>query len=344
MTADHSKSSSPASCTRSPAGETSNKPATRRDETVKEPLSAAMEVDLCQAFSQMLLRSNVEDVDANDGENPQLCSDYVKDIYCYLRKLELQQCVCPFYLDGAELNGRMRAILVDWLVQVHARFHLLQETLYMCVAIMDRYLQVQAVCRNELQLVGVTAMLLASKYEETYVPSIMDFVYITDRAYTSAQIRAMECKILKELDFVLGRPLPLHFLRRAIKVCEATAELYMLAKYLMELTLVDYDMVHFSPSETAAAALCLSQKVLLQGHWNSKLCYYTGYEEDGLALVMRHMAKNVVKVNKNLTKYTAVRTKYASSKFLRISTIPQLNCSPVKGLAAPLLGQSGRVT
>lgn len=55
---------------------------------------------------------------------------------------QLQQSVRPHYLDGRTINGRMRAILVDWLVQVHSRFHFLQETLYMCVAIMDRFLQV----------------------------------------------------------------------------------------------------------------------------------------------------------------------------------------------------------
>lgn len=48
-----------------------------------------MEEEVCQAFSEMLLRSDVEDVDADDGEDPQLCSDYVKDIYWYLRKLEV---------------------------------------------------------------------------------------------------------------------------------------------------------------------------------------------------------------------------------------------------------------
>lgn len=80
--------------------------------------------------------------------------------------------------------------------------------------------QAQPISHKELQLVGVTAMLLAAKYEEIHAPSIVDFVYITDTAYTSAQIRAMEQKILKELDFFLGRPLALHFLRRAAKVCE----------------------------------------------------------------------------------------------------------------------------
>uniref|UniRef100_A0A8D0ED15 Cyclin B2 n=1 Tax=Salvator merianae TaxID=96440 RepID=A0A8D0ED15_SALMN len=258
-----------------------------------KPLSSFAELDLCQAFSEVLHR-NVEDVDANDSEDPQLCSDYVKDIYWYLRRLEVQQRVSPFYLDGTELTGRMRAILVDWLVQVHARFQLLQETLYMGVAVLDRFLQVHPVSRKELQLVGVTAMFLAAKYEEIYSPSISDFVYMTDSAYTSVQVRAMEQKILTQLNFALGRPLPLHFLRRAAKA----------------------------------------------GEMKSKgLCYYTGYEEERLLPVMEHMAKNVVRVNRNLTKYLAVKNKYSSRKFLRTSTIPELNCSLIKDLAAPLLAE-----
>ncbi|KFP25577.1 G2/mitotic-specific cyclin-B2, partial [Colius striatus] len=231
------------------------------------PMDVSMqEEDLCQAFSDVLL-NNVEDIDAEDKENPQLCSDYVKDIYLYLRELELQQSVHPHYLDGKAINGRMRAILVDWLVQVHSRFQLLQETLYMCIALIDRFLQSHPVPRKRLQLVGVTAMLLASKYEEMYSPDVADFVYITDNAYTSREVREMEMIILKELNFNLGRPLPIHFLRRASKAGEADAKQHTLAKYLMELTLIDYDMVHHRPSEIAAAALCLSQKILGHNKW-----------------------------------------------------------------------------
>ncbi|NXG31170.1 CCNB2 protein, partial [Dromaius novaehollandiae] len=301
------------------------------------PMDVSMqEEDLCQAFSDVLLNS-VEDIDAEDWENPQLCSDYVKDIYLYLRQLELQQSVRPRYLDGKAINGRMRAILVDWLVQVHSRFQLLQETLYMCVAVMDRFLQSHPVPRKRLQLVGVTALLLASKYEEMFSPDVADFVYITDNAYTSDEVREMEIVILKELNFDLGRPLPLHFLRRASKAGEADAEQHTLAKYLMELTLVDYDMVHHHPSEIAAAALCLSQKILGRNKWGMKQQYYTGYSEDSLGITMKHMAKNIVKVNENLTKYTAVKNKYASSKLLMISTIPQLNCRIIKDLASSLV-------
>ncbi|XP_053318567.1 G2/mitotic-specific cyclin-B2-like [Spea bombifrons] len=297
------------------------------------PMDVSMkEEELCQAFSATL--SNVEDIDADDGGNPQLCSEYVMDIYNYLRQLEVQQSIRPRYLDGTEVNERMRAILVDWLIQVHSRFQLLQETLYMGVAVMDRFLQVQPVSRSKLQLVGVTSLLLASKYEEMYAPEIADFVYITDNAYTTSQIREMEMIMLRELNFDLGRPLPLHFLRRASKSCSADAEQHTLAKYLMELTLIDYDMVHFRPSEIAAAALCLSQKVLAQGCWGATQRHYTGYTEDDLHMIMKNMAKNVTKVNQNLTKHVAVRNKYASSKLMKISTIPQLMSPIIMDLAS----------
>jgi hypothetical protein len=104
-------------------------------------------------------------------------------------------------------------------------------------------------------------MFVASKYEEMYAPEIGDFVYITDGAYTQAQIRQQEIDILKVLDFDLGRPLPLHFLRRNSKAGCVDARIHTLAKYLMELTLVEYGLVHVPPSKLAAAALAISMKV-----------------------------------------------------------------------------------
>ncbi|XP_069046639.1 G2/mitotic-specific cyclin-B2 [Lepisosteus oculatus] len=296
------------------------------------------EEELCQAFSEAML--DIEDIDALDGEHPQLCSEYVKDIYVYLKQIELQQAIRPRYLEGCEINERMRALLVDWLIQVHCRFHLLQETLYMTVAILDRFLQVQPVSRKKLQLVGVTAMLIAAKYEEMYAPEIGDFVYITDNAFSKAQIRQMEMLILKELNFELGRPLPLHFLRRASKAGNADAEKHTLAKYFMELTLMDYDMVHYHPSEVAAAALFLSQTVLDGSSWTTTQRHYAGYSEENLKTIMQHLAKNVVRLNNGLTKHTAIKNKYASSKLLRISTIPQLRSSTIQDMAAPLLENS----
>lgn len=82
----------------------------------------------------------------------------------------------------------MRAILIDWLVEVHLKFKLVPETLYLTVNLIDRYLEKEQVNRQKLQLVGVTSMMIASKYEEIYPPIIKDFVYITDNAYTKEEI------------------------------------------------------------------------------------------------------------------------------------------------------------
>ncbi|XP_051919945.1 G2/mitotic-specific cyclin-B2 isoform X1 [Hippocampus zosterae] len=292
------------------------------------------EVELCQAFSNALLP--VDDVDEDDANMPQLCSEYVKDIYRYLHQLEVEQPVHANYMQGYEITDRMRALLIDWMVQVHSRFQLLQETLYLSVAVLDRFLQIQPVSRRKLQLVGVTAMLVASKYEETYPPIVGDFAYVTDSAFTNAQILEMEQLVLKSLNFQLGRPLPLHFLRRASKVANSDVERHTLAKYLMELTLIDYEMVHYRPSEIAAAALCLSQLLLNELPWSTTQEHYSTYSEAHLRPIMQHIAKNVVRVNGGKTKFQAVRNKYSSSKLMKISLIPQLNSQLISNLAACL--------
>merc|ERR1719191_187164 len=181
---------------------------------------------------------------------------------------------------------KMRSVLVDWLIGVHLQFHLLQETLYTTVAIIDRYLQVEvgrgSVSRAKLQLVGVAAMLIAAKYEEIYAPEVKDFVYITDRAYSERDILKMEIRILATLKFDLGRPLPLHFLRRASKAGGVEAATHTLAKYIMELSLGSYSMVSVSPSVLAASALALAMRALeteskLGDVWSSTLEHYTHY-------------------------------------------------------------------
>ena len=89
-----------------------------------------------------------------------------------------------------DINDKMRAILIDWLVEVHLKFKLMPETLYLTVNLIDRFLSKKPVTRKNLQLVGVTAMLVASKYEEIWAPEVRDFVYISDKAYTRDQARA----------------------------------------------------------------------------------------------------------------------------------------------------------
>lgn len=125
----------------------------RIDAMVISPGSVVMDLSTNsqgeEAFSKQMLKEDVNDIDKDDHDNPQLVSEYVNDIYAYLRQLETRYPVRPQHLvSQTEVNGRMRGILIDWLVQVHLRFHLLQETLYLTVAIIDRYLQVRACCNS----------------------------------------------------------------------------------------------------------------------------------------------------------------------------------------------------
>lgn len=109
-------------------------------------------------------------------------------------------------------------------------------------------------------MVGVTAMWIASKYEEIYAPEVNDFVVIADKSFNQEAMRCMERRILTALNFDLGRPLPLHFLRRNSKAGGVDNRQHTLAKYLMELSLQEYALASCPVSQLAAAALCLSLK------------------------------------------------------------------------------------
>lgn len=122
------------------------------------------------------------------------------------------------YMDSQlEINENMRAILVDWLVVVHSKFELAPETLYLTTNIIDRFLSVKTVPRRELQLVGISAMLIASKYEEIWPPQVDDFVSLADNAYSNVQILVMEKMILGKLEWTLTVPTLYVFLVRFIK-------------------------------------------------------------------------------------------------------------------------------
>ena len=151
------------------------KPSATKKAIVLAPNAAGMDTAADPSGPAVVqLPAGVDDIDRNDAHDPQLVSDYVIEIHDYMRELECQQAVTAGYMAGVqtEIKPEMRAILVDWLVEVHARFKLIPETLQLTVNIMDRYLEAVNTKRKELQLIGVTAMLIASKYEEMYPPEV----------------------------------------------------------------------------------------------------------------------------------------------------------------------------
>jgi len=134
----------------------------------------------------------VDNIDERDTDDPLCATEYVHDMYSLFREKEPSTSVRPVYMENQpHINERMRSILVDWLVEVHLKFKLVPETLYLTVNLIDRYLEREEVSRPKLQLVGVTSLLIASKYEEIYPPELRDLVYICDRAYTRSDVSTM---------------------------------------------------------------------------------------------------------------------------------------------------------
>jgi G2/mitotic-specific cyclin-B, other len=131
----------------------------------------------------------VDNIDERDADDPLCATEYVNDMYGHFRSIEGYKSVRPVFMESQpHINERMRSILVDWLVEVHLKFKLVPETLYLTINLIDRYLERKEVSRPKLQLIGVTSLLIASKYEEIYPPELRDLVYICDRAYTRSEV------------------------------------------------------------------------------------------------------------------------------------------------------------
>lgn len=171
------------------------------------------------------------------------------------------------YMDyQVEVQWSMRSILMDWVVQVHYRFSLLPETLYLCVNYIDRFLSCKIISLDRLQLVGATAMFIAAKFEEINCPSVQEIEYMVGGAYSSERIIEAERLMLYVLQFELGFPGPMSFLRRISKADDYDLEIRTLAKYLLEITIMDERFVSSPASFLAAGAHCLA-RLLLGGNW-----------------------------------------------------------------------------
>ncbi|BGP19401.1 G2/mitotic-specific cyclin [Rhodosporidiobolus nylandii] len=245
-----------------------------------------------------------EDLDRDDEEDPLMVSAYVVEVYEYLRELELTTMPDPEYMSNQnEVTWKMRGILVDWLVEIHTKFRLLPETIFLAVNIIDRFLSVRVVSLVKFQLVGVTALFIAAKYEEVCCPSVQNFLYMTDGGYTDEEILKAERYILGIIGFNLSYPNPINFLRRISKADGYDIQSRTMAKYLMEVSIVDHRFMSTPPSLIAAGAAWLARKVLGKGYWDANLVHYSGYSEAELKPTAQLMLDYVVRTSPTLSQY-----------------------------------------
>ena len=154
------------------------------------PASASEQMDEMEYDGPAHMQRLADDIDSRDSGNPLLCTGYVNEMYTIFFNQERSIAAAnpaDYMGNQPNINEKMRTILMDWMVEVHLKFKMVPETLYLTVNLIDRYLQRKTVRRSKLQLVGVACLMLASKYEEIYPPELRDLVYITDRAYVRNQ-------------------------------------------------------------------------------------------------------------------------------------------------------------
>ncbi|KAL5559235.1 hypothetical protein UlMin_035446 [Ulmus minor] len=270
----------------------------------------------------------VDIVDIDSNLDPLVCSLYASDIYSKMRITELERRPSTNYMEELQrdITPSMRAILIDWLVEVSEEYKLGPDTLYLTVDMIDRFLSFIYIEKQRLQLLGVACMLIASKYEEILPPRVEDFCFITDNTYSREEVIKMESEVLNLLHFQLSIPTTKTFLRRFIQAAQSSnkvpcVQLEFLANYLAELTLVDYSFLNFLPSLVAASAVFLARWTLSQSDhpWNYTLEHYTSYKASQLKTTV--IAMEDLQRNTNGCSLNAIREKYKQLKFQRVATL-----------------------
>lgn len=189
-------------------------------------------------------------------------SVYIDDIEQYLLELEStpELRALPNYMEfQPDIDSNKRAILINWLIEVADEYDLESETLFISINIIDRFLSQMSLPTSNLQLLGVAAMFIASKYEEIYPPYLYQFVEVTDDTYSGRQIRKMEQEILKALNFRISIPTIIYFLKRIFAYNKFSEKCYHLAEYLCYLSLLaDEPFLEYHPSEIALASVILA--------------------------------------------------------------------------------------
>lgn len=254
----------------------------------------------------------------NDQSKTDVVNEYVEDIFQYLYKLDKSNSkhLKHEYSTNEVYN---RETLVNWIIGIHWGFNLLEETLYLAVFIIDKYQSIKITPIQELQILGITSLFIASKFEEIQYPSLIHFCFQMDGSCTVDDIKDFERNILEVIGYDLSYSNPLNFLRRMSQVDDYDLSTRTIAKYLLEITLIDSrNFFKYPKSQCAAASMFLARKMFGKNDWNSDFIEYSG----------GYCKKDMISVCKMILKYIIspeihedFQMKYQSKRYLRASII-----------------------
>ena len=261
----------------------------------------------------------------NSQENISYVGEYLEEIYMNLLLEESDSTIKPkmgYMNNQPEINEIMRAILIDWIIDVHLRFRLRQETLFMTIWLIDTYLSFAFVQREKLQLLGIACLLISCKSHEIYYPQHNKLIDMTDNAYTNEEMLVMENEILKKLNFFVVCPNPIDFYNILSKMFNFEKKQYYLGNYFIESALVNYQILKYSPSVIASSCAYLVMKYYrINGYQKlyNNFIIKEQYPED----VIKDAAKEIYTLVEILSRsrFKSVKKKFSLTQFENVSEV-----------------------
>lgn len=293
------------------------------DEDYNKPMEPKWNKVIFNELQYVMKKFSRTTLDENDEDtfDVTMVAEYSPEIFNYLHELEYRLVPDANYMNNQdELKWEMRSVLIDWVVQVHNRFNLLPETLFLTVNYIDRFLSKRKVSLSRFQLVGAVALFIAAKYEEINCPTVQEVAYMADNAYSVDDFLKAERFMIDVLEFDMGWPGPMSFLRRTSKADDYDYETRTLAKYFLEITIMDSRFVASQPSWLAAGAHYLSRKLLNRGLWTEAHVFYSGYTESQLRPLAEILLQNCRSAESN---HKAIFEKYQERRYRRSSAFVQ---------------------
>jgi len=274
--------------------------------------------------------------------------EYSREAYEYLKDHEKAYVIPQDYLDTGAITVNMRMILIDWLTQVQHHLKITQESLYLTVSILDTILHRRDVDADKLQLLGITAMLLATKLEEYYPAEVGKLLHLTENSYTREEVVNMERVLIQILNFKVYIPSPQVFLLRYARAALRSMDdlFYDTCNYIMDTHLLLASHSCVPASQSAAASVLLSSLLYyvsandntdvnlspsVETIWTPTLVHYSSYSHTDLLQISLEMVNQMIHTSAEDFKFRGAVTKYTSqSQHKKLSTHPHVQKKVLK--------------
>merc|ERR550534_740773 len=276
--------------------------------------------------------------------------EYSREAYEYLKDNEKAYVIPQDYLDSGVISVNMRMILVDWLTQVQHHLKLSQESLYLTVSILDTILNRRDVDADKLQLLGITAMLLATKLEEYYPAEVAKLLHLTENSYTRQEVVNMERVLIQILNFKVYIPSPQIFLLRYARAALRSMDefFYDTCNYIMDTHLLLAIHSCIPASQSAAASVLLSSLLYyvsandspdtivspspsVEIIWTPTLVHFSSYSHTDLLQISLEMVNQMIHASSEDYKFRGAVNKYTSnSQHKKLATLPHVQKKVLK--------------